>query len=361
MFNNSKLLNTKFVFLGTRGDTIYECSDKQRVLRKEQKTYRKAIAQFCGFMDELEGVNAFLVSTFSYYTSVNSTEENKLHDWQHRIINLYIQLIADTAVYEDKIKELQDMIDALQAIIDGFCENGSGVGARISYYQTQISKLINEIQEACDQLGIEFKYQPISHGSKKVHTIYRQLYEVVMKEYNKQKNDNLTDDYVDGQRYNESDAEPSENKTVADEIANALMNSEVNPTSTILGISNFANGEEYKFQTSYNGKSVDFVKDDVIDVQDITELTDAINNQEEKTQNMTDEEKEEFIDKYDVNADSELNKDDIEAASSLIYQHTSDPENTPSVELQNVEKEVAESDEHTNDESLVESETPVEQ
>lgn len=357
MFNNSKLLNTKFVFLGTRGDTIYECADKQKVLRKEQKTYRKAIVQFCGFMDELEGINAFLVSTFSYYTSTDSNEENKLHDWQKRIINLYIQLITDTAVYEDKIQELQDMIDALQSIIDGFCENGSAVGARISYYKTQISKLINEIQEACDQLGIEFKYQPISHGSKKVHTIYRQLYEVVMKEYDKQKNDNLADDYVDGQRYNESDAEPSKNKTIADEIANALMNSEVNPTSTILGISNFANGEEYKFKTEYNGKSVDFVKDNVVDVQDIAELTDVVNNQEEKTQNMTDEEKKEFINKYDVNSDSELNKDDIKAVSSLVYQYTDDPENTPSVELQNAEKEVAESNEQTNDETPVELET----
>ena len=327
---NSKILNTKFVFLGTRGDTIYECADQQKVLRKEQKSYRKALVQFGGFMDELEGINAFLVGTFSYYTATDSTEEDKLHDWQKRIINLYIQLITDTAIYEDKIDELQEMIDALQAIIDGFCENGSGIGARISYYKTQIAKLIAEIQAACDQIGLEFNYQPINHGSKKVHTIYRQLYQVVMKEYNKMKDETTANDYVDGRAYNEGDAKPTKNKTIADEIANALMNPIANPESTILGISDFANGEEFKFETKVGDKNIDFVEDGVIDAQDVAELTDKINHQDL----LTEEEKA----NYDVNQDGELNKEDIKAASEIIYKQTDDPENTPGVELQNVDK-----------------------
>ena len=121
---NSKILNTKFVFLGTRGDTIYECADQQNVLRKEQKSYRKALVQFNGFMDELEGINAFLVGTFSQYTTTDSTEEDKLHDWQKRNISIYIQLITDAATYEYKNKKIHEMIEALQAIIEGFCKNG---------------------------------------------------------------------------------------------------------------------------------------------------------------------------------------------------------------------------------------------
>lgn len=331
MFNNSKMLNTKFVFLGTRGNTIYECSDRQKALRKDQKTYRKAIAQFNGFMDELEGINAFLVSTFSNKTSEGSTEETKLHDWQQRIINLYIQLIVDAASYKDKIDELQEIIDALQSIIDNFCENGPSVSARISYYKTQITKLIAEIQKSCDQLDLDFIYQPINHGSAKVHTIYSQLYDIVMKEYGKQKDSDSSNDYVDGERHNETDANPTKNQSVADEIANALMNENVNPSDTILSISNFANGKDFKFETkTESGKSVDFVKDGVIDDQDIAELK----KQKARKDKLSDDEKA----KYDINDDQDLNDQDIEAARGLIYKHTDDPENTPMAKLQEVKE-----------------------
>ena len=344
---NSKILNTKFVFLGTRGDTIYECADQQNVLRKEQKSYRKALVQFNGFMDELEGINAFLVGTFSQYTTTDSTEEDKLHDWQKRIINLYIQLIADTATYEDNIDKLQEMIDALQAIIDGFCKNGSSVGARISYYNTQIAKLVAEIKAACDQIGLEFNYQPINHGSNKVHTIYRQLYQVVMKEYDKAKDKIPANDYVDGKAYNEGDVQPVKNNTIADEIANSLMNPTANSESTILGISDFANGEEYKFETKVGDKSVDFVKDGVIDLQDIAELTDKINHQD----SLTEEEKA----NYDVNKDGKLNTEDIKAASEIILKQTDDPENTPDVELKNVDKIETIAEENSKEETPAET------
>ena len=323
---NSKILNTKFVFLGTRGNTIYECADQQNVLRKEQKSYRKALVQFNGFMDELEGINAFLVGTFSQYTTVDSTEEDKLHDWQKRIINLYIQLIADTATYEDNINKLQEMIDALQAIIEGFCKNGSSVGARISYYNTQIAKLVAEIQAACDQIGLEFNYQPINHGSNKVHTIYRQLYQVVMKEYDKAKDEIPTNDYVDGKAYNKGDDQPAKNNTIADEIANALMNPKANPESTILGISDL---------------------DEFLDV--LSKYQDSL-AEEEKAND-------------DVNKDGELNIEDIKSASEIILKQTDDPENTPDVELQNVDKVETIAEDTPEEETPVknpEEETPVE-
>ena len=151
-----------------------------------------------------------------------------------------------------------------------------------------------------------------------------------MKEYDKAKDKIPTNDYVDGKAYNKGDEQPIENNTIADEIANALMNPTANPESTILGISDFANGEEYKFETKVGDKSVDFVEDGVIDLQDIAELTDKINHKE----SLTEEEKT----NYDVNKDGELNIEDIKAASEIILKQTDDPENTPDVELKNVDK-----------------------
>ena len=348
---NSKILNTKFVFLGTRGDTIYGCADQQNFLRKEQKTLRKAISQFYSFMDELEGINAFLVSTFSHYATPESTEEIKYHDWQKRIISLYIQLIADGAVYEDKINELQDMIDALQAIIEGFCENGSGVGARLSFYKSQITKLITEIKDACEQANLDFVYQPISHSSKKVRTIYGQIYSIVMKEYNKNKNANDNDDYKDGEKYNETDANANKNGTIADEIANALMNLGINDESIISRISEFANGKNYKFvTTTTSGKDIDYIADGVIDAQDISELANAIDNKD----NLSDADKS----KYDVNGDGELNKDDITAASEYIYKVTDDAQNTPSASLNNVPETTPTNDTPTENEPENPGENP---
>ena len=49
---------------------------------------------------------------------------------------------------------------------------------------------------------------------------------------------------------------------------------------------------------------------------------------------MTEEEKA----NYDVNKDGKLNTEDIKAASEIILKQTDDPENTPDVELQNVDK-----------------------
>ena len=70
-----------------------------------------------------------------------------------------------------------------------------------------------------------------------------------MKEYDKAKDKIPANDYVDGKAYNEGDVQPLKNNTIADEIANSLMNPTANPESTILGISDFANGKEYTLQT----------------------------------------------------------------------------------------------------------------
>ena len=194
---------------------------------------------------------------------------------------------------------------------------------------------------------MEFNYQPINHGSNKVHTIYRQLYQVVMKEYDKAKDKIPANDYVDGKAYNEGDVQPVKNNTIADEIANSLMNPTANPESTILGISDFANGKEYKFETKVGDKSVDFVKDDVIDLQDIAELTDKINHQD----SLTEEEKA----NYDVNKDGKLNTEDIKAASEIILKQTDDPENTPDVELKNVDKIETIAEENSKEETPAET------
>lgn len=289
------------IILGERGKIISALNDKKLNLIKEKKSYERAVKKFSNYMDILEGLNAFIVK--------NLKDNAKYADWQKRIIDLEIQAGVDSLEYKKLIDEVyQTEINRIQSVIDSFVSNNSKIDSRINFYSSEIAKLIAEIKDICESDGIAFSYSPISHTSQKIKTIWSQIHEAVEAEYAKG-------------TYEDND----KNGTIANEISDALLKENADKVSKA---SDFANGDQYKFETEVNGKSADYVKDGIIDDKDISYLKSKSEYAStEEYAGLSDEDKKAFNDSYDLTGDNKVDSEDVTKAEEIKMKKSDVEEN----------------------------------